>query len=156
MVGLIDNHKSAQSDKDVHQPLITIKEVGGDVIRKYYGFDQVQGDVFLDLYQGDSPHVMSQLTMEDGQRHPFDLLIDIEKTLYNGTHLDVDAAACKARFHFRDGELYTRDKLFEVKFEELTGAGKGNKQIAKAAIKCGLDVKVPDDGQAVLHFSNGA
>jgi hypothetical protein len=158
MVGLIDNRGSDWSvpQRDVHQPLVKIKEVGGDVIRQYYGFDQVHGDIFLDLYQGASPHVLSELTEDDGRRHPFNLLVDIEKTLYDGASLDVDAACCKARFHFRDGELYTRDRLFQVLFADLAGDVADDKQVPKAAIKCGLDVKVPDDAQAVLHFSNGA
>lgn len=158
MVGLIDNRQTEESvpRADKHEPQILIKEVGGDVVKQYLGFKQLQGDIFLDLYNGASRHVLSRLTKADGRRHPFRYLIDIERQLYPNRRLGVDANACKARLHFRDGELYTTGRLFRIKFAEPDATKGGASKQAKAAITCGLDVTVPARGRAVLHFSQGA
>ncbi|HKQ76661.1 MAG TPA: hypothetical protein VJ810_23400 [Blastocatellia bacterium] len=157
MVGLIDNKGTAQSvpPEDVHQPFITIREVGGDIVKQYFGFDQVEGDIFLDLHQGSLPHTLSELTADDGSRHPFNYLVDIERELYKGIPLNVNANVCRARFHFRDGELYTKGKLFQVRFADMDNPEDSTtERVIKSAVNCGLDVTVPDDGQASFHFSN--
>jgi hypothetical protein len=157
MVGLIDNKETAQSvpPEDVHQPFLTIREVGGDIVKQYSGFDQVQGDIFLDLHQGSLAHILSELTTDDGWRHPFSYLVDIERELYKEIPLNVNANSCRARFHFRDGELYTKDKLFQVRFADMDNPKDNTtERMIKAAINCGLEVTVPDNGQAALHFSN--
>jgi hypothetical protein len=154
MVGLIDNQEfpGVEAD-DVHQPSITIKEKGGDLIKQYQGFAQVHGDIFLDVSQG--ARTLSELDADDNGRRPFRHLLDIERTLFASEPLDVDANLCRARLHFRDGELYTRD-LFQINFGEF---GMANARVAgkpiTAAVSSGLDVTLPDDSTAALHFSNG-
>jgi hypothetical protein len=158
MVGLIDNRGSSARvpTEDIHQPFIVIREVGGDIVKQYQGFDQVNGDIFLDLHQGSSPHIISELMKEDGLRRPFSYLVDIENELYPGTSLDVDASGCKARLHFRDGLLYTTGKLFNCSFAPIgDGQGRTGNPTLKMAVSCGLDVTVPEGGSAELFFGNG-
>lgn len=130
-----------------------IREVGGDVVKEYLGFEQVQGDIFLDKYQDGVRHGLSKLTQEDGQRHPFRYLVDIERKLYPTRRLGVDASGCKARLHFRDGQLYTTGKLFRVDFADANGSGQHAAKRLRAAVSCGLDISVPTGARVVLHFS---
>ncbi|MGE0132979.1 MAG: hypothetical protein AB7U82_33300 [Blastocatellales bacterium] len=158
MVGLIDNKATSESvpEDDVHQPSIVIREVGGDLVKQYQSFDQINGNIFLDLDRGSASHLLSEQTVGDGLRHPFKHLVDIEKELYPGMALDVNANGCRAKLHFRDGLLYTTGKLFNVKFADPNGSQKQpNNPSLKAAISCGLDVVVPDGGRAELYFGNG-
>jgi hypothetical protein len=160
MVGLIDNkkHDPTVLPDDVHEPVVTIREIGGDVVKQYTGFQAVSGDIFLDVDTGTAPHRITQPAADDdaNKRYPLNRLVDIESGLYPDTQLHVDANQCAARFHFRDGELYTRGSLYIVCFADLNqGHSSAGARMVKTAVLCGLDVRVPDGGHAVLNFQNG-
>jgi hypothetical protein len=153
-VGMIETSQNT-SKKDRHQPSVTIKKTNGRVIKKYNGFKEVSGDISLDT--GAPAQGLSIQATDDGTRHPFSYLIDIERTLYRGVPLHVDASKCAARFNFLDGRLYTKGRLFMTLFASSSTSSKVIPHVhsAVAAVKCGLDVTIPDGVQATLNFSNG-
>ncbi|MGH9842338.1 MAG: hypothetical protein ACREEM_26620 [Blastocatellia bacterium] len=160
MVGLINNQKHDPTvlPDDAHEPFIIIREIGGDIVKQYRGFEEVSGDISLEVDQGNLPHGITQLNTEDAanKRYPFDRLIDIEGTLYPDTELHVDVGRCEARLHFQDGELYTRGDLYNVCFAELDrGHAGASAKLFRTAVLCGLDVTIPNGGHAVLNFQNG-
>lgn len=160
MVGLIDT--SDAPPQDIHHPHIIIEEEGGAIVGEYHdfnyhGYGQIYGDIFLDVFPATAPlkfyEPLATLAPSD-ERHPFHRLIDIENTLYPQQSLDVQPQRCRARLHFRNGELYARGPLFNVAFADVL-TKKPCDQIApmQIAASAGLDVFVPEHGYAVLHFS---
>lgn len=160
MVGLIDT--SDAPPQDIHHPHIIIEEEGGAIVGEYHGFNyhgykQIYGDIFLDVFPTADPlkfyEPLATLAPSD-ERQPFNHLIDIESTLYPQQALEVQPDLCRARLHFRNGELYARGPLHKVKFTDLlTDTPCTTIPPVNAASTAGLDVFVPDNGYAVLHFS---
>ncbi len=163
MVGLIDT--SDAPPNDIHYPHIVIEEDGGAVAGEYHGFNyhgygQIYGDIFLDVHPAAEPLSFYEPLTTHGpreERQPFQTLIDIEERLYPQQPLGVRPERCRARLHFRNGELYARGPLHDVAFADLLTARPCDDIPAiSAAASAGLDVVVPDHGYAVLHFSGGA
>lgn len=162
MVGLIDT--SDAPPQDIHHPHIIIEEEGGAIVGEYHGFNyhgygQIYGDIFLDVFPAMAPLKFYEppgTTIPSDTRQPFNSLIDIESALYPQQALDVQPDRCRARLHFRNGELYARGPLFNVAFADML-TNKPCNEIApmQAAGSAGLDVFVPEHGYAVLHFSGG-
>ncbi len=162
MVGLIDT--SDAPPQDIHYPHIIIEEEGGAIVGEYHGFNyhgygQIYGDIFLDVFPATAPlkfYEPPATPLHSDARQPFNTLIDMENLLYPQQSLDVQADRCRARLHFRNGELYARGPLHEVKFADLlTNTPCATIPPIDAASTAGLDVFVPDHGYAVLHFSGG-
>jgi hypothetical protein len=160
MVGLIDT--SDAPPRDIHYPHIIIEEESGAIVGEYHGFnyhgyEHIYGDIFLDVHPDVAPlrlYEAPEATAPDHPRQSFNRLIDIERTLYPHQPLDVRAERCRARFHFRNGELYAQGPLHKVKyFDHLTDTPADNIPPSWTAAQSGLDVSVPDDGYAVLRFS---
>jgi hypothetical protein len=149
MVGMIST--DSEAPEHVHRPHIAIKQ-NGVVKREYRGFDEVHGDITLDVHPKGRP--LSRHTPRSGRdrRQPFNLVVDIEKQLYAGEALRPDARACRARLHFRNGELYAREHAVNASFADLRTRRPSADAPSAVATKVGLDVEVPEDGYAVLHF----
>lgn len=151
MVGMIATDKAAP--EDVHQPHIVIKE-NGVVKREYRSFAEVNGDISLDVYPEAEPLKHYTPRSARDPRQSFDTVVDIENHLYPGVAMQADAKACRARMHFSNGELYTSGHAINTVFADA----KTKQPVAGApstvATKAGLDVHVPSDGYAVLHFHN--
>lgn len=161
-VGLIDT--SDAPSQDIHHPHIIIEEEGGAIVGEYHGFNyhgygQIYGDIFLDVFPATAPLKFYEppgTTITSDTRQPFNSLIDIESALYPQQALDVQPDRCRARLHFRNGELYARGPLNHVKFTDLlTDMPCTTIPPVHAASTAGLDVSVPENGYAVLHFSGG-
>jgi hypothetical protein len=109
----------------VHQPHIIINQ-NGLPKRAYKGFDQVNGDVRLDVYPKGKPLSRYIPVSESDPRQSFDLLVDIEKDLYPNDKLNVNTSICRTRLHFSSGELYTSVHFTNVKFADAqTGQSMG-------------------------------
>lgn len=151
MVGMIATDKEAP--EDVHQPHIVIKE-NGVVKREYRNFAEINGDISLDVYPETEPLKDHAPRSARDPRQSFDKVVDIEKHLYPGVAMQADAKACRARMHFSNGELYSHAQAVNAVFADA----KTKQPVAGApsafAAKAGLDVQVPNDGYAVLHFHN--
>ncbi len=162
MVGLIDT--SDAPPQDIHHPHIIIEEEGGAIVGEYHGFNyhgygQIYGDIFLDVFPATAPlkfYEPPATTIHSDTRQPFNTMIDFENLLYPQQALDVQPNSCRARLHFRNGELYAHGPLHQVKFTDLlTDTPCTTIPPVNAASTAGLDVFVPDHGYAVLHLSGG-
>jgi hypothetical protein len=149
MVGMIATDNEAP--EDVHRPHIIIKE-NGVVKREYHEFAEINGDISLDVYPKGKPltHHVSRSARDP--RKSFDLVVDIEKDLYRGEKFNVDAKACRARMHFNSGVLYTVHHAINTVFADVKTKQPSSHTPSAVANKAGLDVEVPDNGYAVLHF----
>ncbi len=150
MVGMIET--GGEAPENVHQPRITIRQ-NGVIKREYRGFAEVNGDIFFDVYPKGKP--LSRSTLHSA-RHPhqrFGLFVDIEKDLYPGQPLHPDAQLCRARLHFRNGELHALDRLDNVRFADAETNQPCPQGPLSVASKVGLKVEVEEGGYAVLHFS---
>ena len=84
-----------------------------------------------------------------------DLLVDIEKDLHPKEKLQVNPRLCRARFYFKNGELYSTNQLINARFADVkTGQVCGHAP-TKMAVNAGLDVEIPENGYARLQFFNG-
>ncbi|MEP7338216.1 MAG: hypothetical protein ABI977_10765 [Acidobacteriota bacterium] len=149
MVGLISTDNEAP--QDVHRPHIIIKE-NGVVRREYHNFSEINGDISVDVYPESKPFTHYTPRSARASRQSFDTVVDIQKDLYPGETLNADAKRCRARLHFNSGTLYTSAHAVNAVFAD----SKTNALIANTpstvATKAGLDIEVPKDGYAVLHF----
>ena len=153
MVGMIAT--DGEAPENVHRPTITVKE-GGVVKREYSGFEEVHGDITLDVFPKGRPFSRLAAPVKRDRRHPFDKVVDIERQLYPGEALSPSADACRARLHFRNGELCGRALAVNAKFADARTHRQAEHAPSTVATKVGLDVKVPDHGYAVWHFEGGA
>lgn len=150
MVGMISTDNEAP--QDVHSPHIVIKE-NGVVKRKYEGFSEINGDISLDVYPESSPLTHYSPRSPRDKRQSFNTVVDFEKQLYPDGVFKVDAKRCRARLHFSSGELYTCAHAVNALFADSKDHTPHSK-IPTIGTKAGLDVHIPKDGYAVLHFNN--
>lgn len=150
MVGMIATDNEAP--QDVHSPHIVIKENG--VVRKEYnGFSQINGDISLDVYPESQPLTHYIPRSPRDKRQSFNTVVDFEKQLYPENTFKADAKRCRARLHFNNGELYTCAHAINAVFADSKTHAPHSK-VPTIATKAGLDVALPRDGYAVLHFNN--
>jgi len=149
MVGLIPTDNEAP--EDIHRPHIIIKENG--VIRKeYHDFSEINGDISLDVYPNAEPFTFHIPRSKRDQRHSFETVVDLENNLYPGGTFNADAKRCRARLHFNSGTLYTSAHAVNAVFADAKTHQPKAGAPTTVATKAGLDVNVPKDGYAVLHF----
>lgn len=149
MVGMIATDN--ESPENIHRPHIIIKE-NGVVKREYHNFSEINGDISLDVYPESKPftHYVARSARDSHQS--FDTAVDIQKDLYPGEMLNADAKRCRARLHFNSGTLYTSAHAVNAVFADSKTKTPSNNTLPTIATKAGLDVEVPKDGYAVLHF----
>ncbi|MGE0886397.1 MAG: hypothetical protein AB7P14_22915 [Blastocatellales bacterium] len=149
MVGLIPTDNEAP--EDIHRPHIIIKE-NGVVKKEYHEFSEINGDISLDVYPKADPLTYHVPRSSRDSRHSFDTVVDLEKQLYPGTTLNADAKRCRARLHFNSGTVYTSAHAINAVFADSKTHSPQDNAPTTVATKAGLDVTVPKDGYAVLHF----
>lgn len=150
MVGMIATDNEAP--QDVHHPHIVIKE-NGVVRREYNGFSEINGDISLDVYPKSEPLKHYTPRSPRDKRQSFNTVVDFEKQLYPENAFKADAKRCRARLHFDNGELYTCAHAVNAVFADSKTHTPYSK-VPTIGTKAGLDVQVPKDGYAVLHFNN--
>jgi len=151
MVGLIST--DGEAPENVHQPRITIKR-NGVVEREYRTFAEINGDIVFEVFPKGKPLSRYSPQSLGDPRRPFSMLVDIENDLHPQEKLNVDPRLCRARLYFKNGELYTTDPFTNASFvDTLTGKSceNGPKELAA---KAHIDVEIPKDGYARLHFLN--
>jgi hypothetical protein len=151
MVGFISTEDEAPEDN--HQPRITIKR-NGVVERIYQSFAEINGDILLEVFPEGKP--LSRYTPQSfGDPHrPLNMLVDIEKDLHPQENLNVDPKLCRARLYFKNGEVYTTDPYTNTRFADIK-TGKICEIAARDyTANAGIDVEIPEDGYARLHFLN--
>lgn len=151
MVGMIPTE--GEAPEHVHQPKITIRQ-DGMVKREYRGFEEISGDISLDVFPRGEPLTRHAPRSARDPRKPFDLLVDIENDLYPKEKLRVNSKLCRARLHFKNGELYTTRHMTDVKFADLKTGQLCAHAPSDIAIDAGLDIEIPKGGYAVLRFRN--
>ena len=152
MVGMISTE--GEAPEHVHQPHIIIKR-DGMVEREYHTWDEINGDICLEVFPEGKP--LSRYTPESlsDPRRPFSMLVDVEKYLHPKEKLHVNPRLCRARLYFKNGELYSTNPYTSVRFADVkTGQVCGHAPI-ELAVNGGLDVEIPEDGYAKLRFFNG-
>src|SRR5262245_51261814 len=85
MVGLISTE--GEAPENVHQPRITIRR-NGVVEREYRSFDEINGDIVLEVLPEGKP--LSRYTPQSSgdSRRPFRMLVDIENDLHPQENLN--------------------------------------------------------------------
>jgi len=152
MVGMIST--DGEAPEHVHQPHIIIKR-DGVVEREYHTWDEINGDILLEVFPESKP--LSHHTPETpgDPRRPFSMLIDIEKDLHPKEKLQVNPRLCRARLYFKNGELYSTNPFINARYADVkTGQVCGHAP-SKVTNNGGLDVEIPEDGYARLRFYNG-
>jgi hypothetical protein len=152
MVGMIST--DGEAPEHVHQPHIIIKR-DGMVEREYHTWDEISGDICLEVFPEGKP--LSRYTPESlgDPRRPFSMLVDIEKDLHPKEKLHVNPRLCRARLYFKNGELYSTNPFINARYVDVkTGrvCGHAPKEVTTNG---GLDVEIPEDGYARLRFFNG-
>lgn len=153
MVGMIATDNEAP--EDVHCPHIIIKE-NGVVKHEYHNFSEINGDISLDIYPESQPFTYYVPRSARDPRQSFDTAVDIQTQLYPGEALNADAKRCRARLHFNSGTLYTSAYAVNAVFADAKSQTPVTSGPSTIATKVGLDVQVPKDGYAVLHFHGEA
>jgi hypothetical protein len=157
MVGMIQNQ--AVDSKDIHEPIITIKE-HGQVMKEYRGFDEVQGKVFLYVYDDMNDELtepsIQEKTPLGADQIPFNNIPDLEDHLYKGEPLTVKADLCKARLYFQHGELYAEGPTHPCDFQEEGSSDIiSDLRLDDVPDKVALDIAIPTGGRAELSIENG-
>jgi hypothetical protein len=152
MVGLISTE--GEAPENVHEPRITIKR-DGVVEREYQSFDEINGDIILEVLPKGKP--LSRYTPQspDDPRRPFSMLVDIENDLHPQEKLNVDPNLCIARLYFRNGEIFTTDPFTNARFVDINTGQVCEKVPTDLAANAGIEVEIPKDGSARLRFFNG-
>jgi len=140
--------------EDVHEPHIIIRQ-NGILKREYRGFEEVNGDVRLDVYPAGKGLTHYRPRSSSDPRQSLARLIDIQRDLYPKQKLKVHPESCAARFHFDTGKLYTQ-RLESVSFVEMKTRKPCGHSPSLIAGQVGLEIRIPDRGYAVLHFMNDA
>lgn len=149
MVGLISTE--GEASENVHEPHIVIKQ--NEIIkREYQGFAEIYGDIALLVYPDDQPLTRHTPRSARDPRQSFSRVVDIEKDLYPRQRLHVEPSSCGARLHFSGGELYSLRRVANVRFADLKTNTPCENSPSIIATDVGLDVVIPGDGHAVLHF----
>ena len=152
MVGMIST--DGEVPEHVHQPHIIIKR-DGVVEREYHTWDEINGDICLEVFPEGKP--LSRYTPEslNDPRRQFSMLVDIEKDLHPKEKLHVNPRLCRARLYFKNGELYSTNPFINARYADVkTGqvCGHSPKDLTTNG---GLDVEIPENGYAKLRFFNG-
>src|SRR5215468_2084986 len=79
MVGLISTE--GEAPEHVHQPHIIIKRDGA-VVREYHSFDEINGDICLEVSEGGKPLSRYEPESASDPRRPYSLMVDIERDLH--------------------------------------------------------------------------
>jgi hypothetical protein len=152
MVGMIST--DGEAPEHVHQPHIIIKR-NGVVEREYHTWDEINGDICLEVFPEGKPLSRYAPELLSDPRRPFSMVVDIEKHLHPKEKLQVDPGLCRARIYFKNGELYSTNQFTNVRFADVkTGQVCGHAPMEMTG-KVGLDVEIPEDGYARLQFFNG-
>lgn len=149
MVGIISTDN--EPAEHVHRPHIIIRE-NGVVRREYHNFSEINGDISLDVYPESKPFTRHIARSARDSRQSFDTIVDIQKHLYPGEGIQADAKRCRARMHFNTGTLYSCAHAINAVFADAKTKVPAPHAPSTIATKAGLDVEVPKDGYAVLHF----
>jgi hypothetical protein len=152
MVGMIST--DGEAPEHVHQPHIIIRR-DGVIEREYHTWDVINGDILLEVLPEGKP--LSRYIPESPSdwRRPFSMIVDIEKDLHPKEKLQVNPMLCRARFYFRNGELYAANQLTNVSFADVKTGRECGHSPREMAVNGGLDVEIPEDGYARLRFFNG-
>jgi len=171
IVGLIDVSDITDApETDYHSPALTIKSAGR-LLKKYEGFvseadaayglnnqGNFLGNISLDAPIG-TPRIRKVMEghgdhMEGHNLAPFDQFIMIDRDLFNGRDFNVNMDLCKAKLFIRNGLLYSLRKRNNLTFNDL----KSDKTIPfeRRTTMPGLEITIPDDSYAVLHFQSDA
>ena len=151
MVGLISTE--GEAPENVHQPRITIKR-NGVVEREYHTFDEINGDILLEVLPEGKPLSRYIPQSDADPRCSFDLLVDIEN-LHPQEKLNVDPGLCIARLYFKNGEVYSTHPLTNARFADTKTGQFCEEAPRDLAADVGLNVEIPENGYARLRFSNG-
>lgn len=152
MVGMIST--DGEAPEHVHEPHIIIKR-NGVVEREYQTWAEINGDICLEVFPEGKP--LNRYTPESlsDPRRPFNMIVDIEKDLHPNEKLQADPRLCRARFYFRNGELYSTNPFVNARYSDMkTGQVCGHAP-EKVTVNGGLDVEIPMNGYATLRFFNG-
>ena len=152
MVGMIST--DGEAPEHVHQPHIIIKR-DGIVEREYRAWDEINGDICLEVFPDSEP--LSRYTLESPSdpRRPFSMLVDIERDLHPKEKLQVNPRLCRARLYFKNGELYSTNQFINARFADVKTGQECGHAPTKMAVNAGLDVEIPENGYARLQFFNG-
>jgi hypothetical protein len=151
MVGLIST--DAEAPEHVHQPHIIIKR-DGLVEREYHTFDEINGDISLEVYPvGRSLSRYVPLSSSD-YRRSFEMVVDLENDLHPNEKLLVDPMLCRARLYFRNGELYSTNPFTNIRFADVKSGRVCVDAPTEMTTNAGLDIEIPEDGYAALRFFN--
>jgi hypothetical protein len=150
IVGLIST--DGEPPPNVHHPRITIKQ-GGQTIREYTGFEQINGFIYLNLLPSGPPLTRYVSTSPTDPRQSFDLLVVIDQQLYPKGTITHDILGCRAMLQFKSGTLYTMGPI-PVRFVDEKTGDPNNNAPTQSALKVGIDAEIPASGYAVLHFTN--
>jgi hypothetical protein len=151
MIGLISTE--GEAPENVHQPRIIIKR-NGVVEREYHTFAEISGDIVFEVLPEGKP--LSRYTPKSpGDPHrPFSFGIDIENDLHPQEKLNVDPKLCRARLYFQNGELYTTNPHTNMRFIDAMTGKMSEIVPTELTANLGLDVEIPENGYARLHFFN--
>ncbi|MBO0797971.1 MAG: hypothetical protein J2P31_04040, partial [Blastocatellia bacterium] len=116
MVGMISTE--GEAPEDVHEPRIVIKRDGA-VVREYQGWSEVNGDICLEVYPEGKPLSRYQPQSPSDPRRPLGMLVNVQRDLHPNEQLQIDPMLCRARFYFRNGEIYSTNPYTNVRFEDF-------------------------------------
>jgi hypothetical protein len=163
--------KKVPSD-DYHDPTIIISEISrepGTSLRiKPKQFKSVSGDIFLDAPQAPSgirlynksmagKMLTDYIATRDNKNVSDPLgfrIIRFDRDLYPGTKLKGDPDRCRARFHCRNGVLFSM-MPFDIKYGVPDENNKGEAKVSRQnmPIKTGLEITLSEGERAYLYFS---
>jgi hypothetical protein len=152
MVGMIST--DGEAPEHIHQPHIIIIR-NGVVEREYHTWDEISGDICLEVFPEGKPLSRYAPQSPSDWRRPFSMGVDLEKDLHPNEDLQVDPGLCRARLYFKNGELYSTDQLVNVSFADMKTGHVCDHAPTKVTVKAGLDVEIPENGYARLRFFNG-
>ncbi len=152
MVGMIST--DGEAPEHVHQPHIIIKR-NGVVEREYHTWAEINGDILLEVFPEGKPLSRYKPQSRSDWRRPFSMLVDMEKDLHPNEKLHVNPRLCRARFYFKNGELYATKPYINARYADVKTGQVCAHAPKEVTINGGLDVEIPEDGYARLRFFNG-
>jgi hypothetical protein len=152
MVGMIST--DGESPEHVHQPHIIISR-NGVVEREYHTWDEINGDICLEVFPEGKPLSRYAPQSPNDWRRPFSMGVDFERDLHPKEDLQVDPMLCRARFYFRNGELYSTDQVTNARFADVKTGQVCGYAPTEMTVRAGIDVEIPENGYARLRFFNG-
>jgi hypothetical protein len=152
LVGMISTDDEAP--EHVHQPHIIITR-NGVVEREYHTWNEINGDICLEVFPEGKPLNRYEPKSPSDWRRSFSMGIDLEKDLHPNENLQVDPELCRARFYFRNGELYSMDPIMNARFVDMKTGQICDHAPREMTVKAGIDIEIPENGYATLRFFNG-